>query len=139
MNETAHQKSITLDLKIPRTAPVIADKAMISTVLRNLLSNAIKYTNPRGTITISIVQKPQELLISFVDNGIGIRKEQIDKLFRIDQSYSTEGTLNEKGTGLGLLLCKEFVEKHGGEIWVESEVGKGSTFCFTIKKPQPMK
>ena len=132
MNDTAHQKSITLDLKIPRTAPIIADKAMLSTVLRNLLSNAVKFTNPGGTITISIVQKPQELLISFADNGVGIRKEQIDKLFRIDQSYSTTGTLNEKGTGLGLILCKEFVEKHGGKICVESEVGQGSRFYFTL-------
>jgi len=70
--------------------------------------------------------------VSVSDNGVGISKADIEKLFKIDQSYSTSGTKNEKGTGLGLILCKEFVKKHGGKIWVESEVGKGSDFKFTL-------
>jgi signal transduction histidine kinase len=113
---------------------VFADKAMISTILRNLISNAIKFTYPGGKIVISSDKKPDELMISISDNGIGIKKEVIDKLFRIDETYIAPGTQEEKGTGLGLILCKEFIEKHGGKIWVESEVDKGSTFYFTIPK-----
>ena len=132
MNDTARQKSITLSLETPRNASISTDKSMIMSVLRNLISNALKFTQPGGTITISLVQKHEELIVSVADNGVGIRKELIDKLFRIDQSYSTTGTRNEKGSGLGLILCKEFVEKNSGKIWVESEVGKGSKFSFTI-------
>jgi signal transduction histidine kinase len=101
-------------------------------VIRNLISNAIKFTSQEGTITVSIEQKQDELIVAVEDNGIGIRKENIDKLFRIDESTSTVGTQNEKGTGLGLMLCKEFITKHGGKIWVESELGKGSVFAFSI-------
>jgi len=107
---------------------------MIGTVLRNLISNAIKFTNSGGTIVISAEQKPDELLVTVSDNGVGIKNDTIEKLFRIDENNSTAGTQNEEGTGLGLILCKEFVEKHGGKIWVESEVGKGSKFYFTIPK-----
>ena len=105
---------------------------MIDTILRNLISNAIKFTYPGGKITVSVEEKQNELLVTVSDTGVGISKENRDKLFKIDQSYSTTGTQNEKGTGLGLILCKEFVEKHGGKIWVESEVNKGSTFYFTF-------
>jgi len=105
---------------------------MINTILRNLISNAIKFTNPGGEIVISTEQMPDELVVSVSDNGVGIDKESISKLFRIDKSSSTLGTANEKGTGLGLLLCKEFAERHGGRIWVESESGKGSKFSFSI-------
>ena len=105
---------------------------MISTVFRNLISNAIKFSNPEGKITISAEKMTNEFRISVSDNGIGIEKNTIEKLFRIDQNNSTKGTQNELGTGLGLILCKEFIEQHGGKIWVESEVGKGSKFSFTI-------
>jgi len=132
--ESAHQKSITIIRELPRNMLVFADKAMINTVLRNLISNAIKFTHPGGQIVISADKKPDELMISISDNGIGIKKEVIGKLFRIDENHIVPGTQNEKGTGLGLILCKEFIEKHGGNIWVESEVGKGSRFCFTIPK-----
>ena len=132
MNDSARQKSITLSLQTPRNVPVIADTSMILCVLRNLISNAIKFTQAGGTVTISLVQKQKEVMVSVSDNGVGIRKELIDKLFRIDQSYSTPGTRNEKGSGLGLILCKDFVEKNGGKIWVESQSGKGSIFSFTI-------
>lgn len=130
--EIAKQKLITIKKQIPDNDTIFADKAMISTLFRNLISNAIKFTKPDGEINISVEKKPNEYIFSVSDNGIGIPKESIDKLFRIDQSFSTNGTNNEKGTGLGLILCKEFVEKHGGKIWVESEEGKGSIFSFTL-------
>jgi signal transduction histidine kinase len=132
LNNSAIQKSITIIKKIPVSANVIADKEMIATVIRNLISNAIKFTKQGGIITVSIEQKEDGLIVAVEDNGIGIRKENIDKLFRIDESTSTVGTQNEKGTGLGLMLCKEFIAKHGGKIWVESELGKGSIFAFSI-------
>ena len=132
LNDSALQKSITIIKKMPEIANVLADKEMIATVLRNLIANAIKFTNHGGTITVSIEQKQEELVVAVSDNGIGIRKENIVKLFRIDESTSTVGTQNEKGTGLGLMLCKEFITKHGGKIWVESEQGKGSVFSFSI-------
>jgi signal transduction histidine kinase len=105
---------------------------MLKTVLRNLTSNAIKFTNSGGTINISAVQTPSTITISVSDNGVGISQDMIAKLFELGQVQSTNGTANEKGTGFGLLLCKEFVEKHNGNIWVESAEGKGTTFTFTI-------
>lgn len=128
------QKSISITINVPSNVPAYADKKMISTVLRNLISNAIKFTHPEGKISISVEEKQAELLISVSDTGVGISKVDNEKLFKIDQTYSTSGTKNEKGTGLGLILCKDFVEKHGGKIWAESEEGKGSTFYFTIPR-----
>jgi signal transduction histidine kinase len=133
-NDYARQKSITISSKIPPGTIVFADKAMICTILRNLVSNAIKFTNPGGEIVISVQQKRDELVMSVCDNGVGISKDDIKKLFRIDENYTTQGTQKEMGTGLGLILCKEFILKHGGKIWVESEPGRGSTFYFTIPK-----
>jgi signal transduction histidine kinase/CheY-like chemotaxis protein len=130
--DIARQKSITIKNILPQKAYVFADNAMISTVLRNLISNAIKFTMPGGKIIVSAIEKQDEILFSVSDNGVGISKNSIEKLFRIDQSYSTTGTNKETGTGLGLILCKEFVEKNLGKIWVESEEKKGSTFYFTL-------
>jgi PAS domain S-box-containing protein len=130
--DSAERKSITIGRKIPRSVPVIADKAMISTVLRNFISNAVKFTNIGGEIVISAEQKSGEVIVSVKDNGIGIAKSDLDKLFRIDETYSTSGTMNEGGTGLGLILCKDFIEKHHGKVWVESEPNIGSTFYFSI-------
>jgi len=107
---------------------------MINTVLRNLISNAIKFTHPGGKIIVSAEEIQNEIKVSVSDNGVGIPKNSIEKLFRIDENYSTPGTQKEKGTGLGLILCKDFIEKHGGKIWVESDEGKGSTFSFTLEK-----
>ncbi len=129
---TARQKSINIISNLPGEVSVFADKAMIATILRNLISNAIKFTNPGGEIFVSARHKTGELEISVQDNGVGIKKGSIDKLFRIDENISTPGTKDEKGTGLGLILCKEFVEKHGGKIWAESKIKKGSTFYFTV-------
>jgi PAS domain S-box-containing protein len=128
----AAQKSITLKNQIHDKFIVYADKAMLSTVCRNLLSNALKFSHPGGEIIISASPKPEELVISVSDKGVGIPKEGIEKLFILSENYSTPGTNKEKGTGLGLILCKDFVEKNGGKIWVESEEGKGSTFYFTL-------
>lgn len=132
LNDTAQQKSITLYTETPEHVMVFADKAMMGTVMRNLISNAIKFTNPGGEIIISVEHKRNKLMVTVADNGVGIKPEAMDKLFVIEKSYSTVGTQDEKGTGLGLILCKEFIERHGGEIWVESEVGNGSKFYFTI-------
>ncbi len=132
LSDSALQKSITILQELPKEVNVVADKAMISTILRNLISNAIKFTHTGGRIVISGEIKNAELIIAIRDNGVGIKQESIDKLFRIDESISTSGTNNEQGTGLGLILCKELIEKHEGKIWVESEVGKGSKFSFSI-------
>jgi signal transduction histidine kinase len=131
------QKSITIIKRLPTSFLVHADRAMVGSVLRNLISNAIKFTNPGGEIVIMTEPCNKELVVSVADNGIGISPESIPKLFRIEESMSTPGTKNERGTGLGLILCKDFIEKHGGKIWVESNSesitnGKGSTFKFTL-------
>lgn len=129
---TLKQKNISLKHNIPEKTVVFADENMIRTILRNVISNAIKFTHPEGQIALEVLKNQQECLISIKDNGVGITRDSLDSLFRIDQNKSTKGTLNESGTGLGLLLCKELIEKHNGKIWVESEPGKGSTFYFSI-------
>ena len=131
-NDSAQQKSIFISKKIPNNIQIVADKAMVKTILRNLISNAIKYSNPGGEIIISTEQKENELIVIVTDNGVGIKKGNIDKLFRIDYNYSTLGTNRETGTGLGLLLCKEFIEMHGGKIWAESNIVNGCTFHFSL-------
>jgi signal transduction histidine kinase len=105
---------------------------MTKTVLRNLVTNALKFTFPEGTIKIECEKHENEMVFGITDTGIGIEPEHINKLFRIESKLSKNGTADEKGTGLGLILCKEFVEKQQGRIWVESETGKGSCFSFTI-------
>ncbi len=134
LNDSASQKSITIKSEMPHQLTLIADKAMISAVLRNLISNAIKFTNTGGIINISVSQDEKELMVSVSDNGIGIKKDAIKKLFMIEESFSTTGTKGEEGTGLGLLICNDFVSKHGGKIWAESQEGKGSRFIFTLPK-----
>jgi signal transduction histidine kinase len=109
-----------------------ADRDMITLVIRNLLSNAIKFTKDSGKIVIGSEKKDGMLNIFVEDNGVGISKEDIRKLFRIDVHFSNAGTNSETGTGLGLILCNEFIQKHNGQIWVESEIGKGSKFIFSL-------
>jgi len=129
---TANTKDITIKQFATEEINIIADKNMLNTVLRNLVSNSIKFTNKNGRIDIYAEKNHSKVTISVSDNGVGIEPDTLNKLFEISQKISTDGTENEKGTGLGLLLCKEFVEKHGGKIWVESELGKGSDFQFTM-------
>ncbi len=131
-NGIALQKSITIKSILPPAISITADKDMVGAVLRNLISNAIKFTKLGGEIKISVLEKQNEIFFSISDNGVGISENSIEKLFRIDQSYSTTGTNHETGTGLGLIICKDFIEKNHGKIWVESEQGKGSTFYFTL-------
>lgn len=111
---------------------VNAHKQSVNTVIRNLISNAIKFTSEGGTITLDVKKSIDRLTVSVADTGVGMSQDIVKKLFRIDSKHSTPGTANEKGTGLGLILCREFIEKNGGKIWVESEEGKGSVFYFTL-------
>jgi signal transduction histidine kinase len=127
----ANGKNIKIFSSIDKGS-VFADEHMLNTVIRNLLSNALKFTPQNGQVEISSVDMGTEVEISIKDTGVGIKPENIDKLFRIDVSHSTMGTANEQGTGLGLVLCKEFVEKNGGMIGVESEVGKWSRFYIRL-------
>jgi len=128
-------KSITVINNVTGRFQAYADENMINSVLHNLLSNAIKFTHRDGTVTISANNTLDQMVqISVNDNGVGIRKSIMDKLFKVGERTGSVGTEGEASTGLGLLLCKEFVEKNSGRIWVESEEGKGSIFCFTLPK-----
>jgi len=134
--EYASGKKINLNFDIASDMQIYADKNMLETILRNLISNALKYTPRGGEVTVSTKKENDSLIILIKDTGVGIEKDDFDKLFRTDIKFSQQGTDHEGGTGLGLLLCKEFVEKHGGKIWVESEVKKGATFYFTLNNPE---
>lgn len=129
-----HQKNIDLINNVSPLAYALADSNTINLVIRNLLTNALKFTNDGGEIVISAEEKNNEWIVSVRDNGVGMTPEVRKMLFDKINPYSTRGTANEKGTGLGLILCKEFVEKNNGHIWVESEEGKGSTFWFSLPK-----
>ncbi len=132
MESSARQKGIILHFNMPDKLPVKADKNMLSTVLRNLISNGIKFTHPGGGIKVTARRTSEGVKVSVADNGIGISKEAFEKLFDIQRTFSTPGTYKEMGTGIGLLLCKEFIEKHDCRIGAKSEPGKGSTFWFTV-------
>ena len=128
----AESKKITIKCFISEEIYLFADINMVKSVFRNIISNAIKFTGTGGQVEISIKQDQSEVTITISDNGIGIELGQLSKMFDISNIYTTQGTVGETGTGLGLLLCKEFIEKHGGKIWVESEPGTGSKFNFTL-------
>jgi signal transduction histidine kinase len=130
----AQNKNIVLENAYISEQSVFAHKHSINTVVRNLISNAIKFTPAGGMIKVDLQPKADSVTVTIADNGVGMSKEVMNKLFRIDTKHTTKGTAEEKGTGLGLILCKEFVEKNGGRIWVESEEGKGSVFCFTVPR-----
>jgi len=132
LHSLANAKNISTNCFAEPGLIVFADMNMFQTILRNLMSNAIKFTHEYGNIMVFAVREKSQITVTVADNGIGITKEVLPLLFDISQSYTTKGTANEKGTGLGLALCKEFVEKHGGKIWIESEVDNGSKFIFTI-------
>lgn len=128
----AKQKQITFRSSIPERIVIHADINMIDTVVRNLLSNAIKFTEAGGIVEAAVTPIEHAVEVAVSDTGIGIQREELAKLFQIESKYQRTGTSGEKGTGLGLILCKEFIEKHGGRIWVESEEGKGTIFRFTL-------
>lgn len=128
----ASNKNISLSFESDEFVEVDADKNMIDTVVRNLLTNAIKFTNKNGEIMVKMQRHGNKAEVSIADSGIGIPDSIKEKLFKINGKVSQKGTDDEMGTGLGLLLCSEFIKKHKGEIWAESEFGKGSTFKFTI-------
>jgi PAS domain S-box-containing protein len=128
----AEIKQIALNFHQSKVEDIYADKNMLKSILHNLISNAIKFSNSKGKATIYAEQKGNFIEISVVDNGVGIEMEMIDKLFSTNKNITTRGTSNEKGSGLGLLICKEFIQKHNGQIWIESEIGKGSAFKFTL-------
>jgi signal transduction histidine kinase len=132
LNTQASNKGISIIYDNNDPVPVQAHKHSVNTVIRNLISNAIKFTPEGGTITLKTEQREGKIKISVQDTGVGMEPAIIQKLFRIDTKYSTTGTAHEKGTGLGLILCKDFIEKNGGTIGVESEPGKGSIFFFYL-------
>ena len=134
LSDLAKHKSIIISGKLPRNAPVFADRQMVSTIIRNLLSNALRFTKPGGMITVSLLERPENVEISVADTGIGMKHDILEKLFRIDESFSTSDTTNERGTGLGLILCHEFIIKHEGTIWAESTPNAGSVFHFSLPK-----
>ncbi len=129
---SSNKKEINLFSELNEDLFIVADKNMINTVIRNLLSNAIKFTHNYGIVIVSTEVKDGEAIISIRDTGIGIPKASINKLFRIDTKFTRPGTDKEQGTGLGLKVSKEFIEMHGGKIWVKSTVNKGSEFIFSI-------
>ena len=130
--EIAMRKDIKLKVVIPEKFKVAADKEMLRIILRNLITNAIKFSYRGGQIELRAVADGGQVEVAVSDNGMGMTEETIQKLFNLGTHTSARGTENERGTGLGLLLCDEFVKKHGGRIWVESQPGKGSTFKFTM-------
>lgn len=136
IKHVAEQKQIKISSTLNSELEILADKDMMETILRNLISNAIKFTKKGGLITISAETGPDETIFSVSDNGVGIHPDDLEKLFKVENLISKKGTNNEKGTGLGLLLCKELIEKHQGKIWVSSEAEKGSIFYFSIPNRQ---
>lgn len=131
-NMVAELKKIKIEFDHPEILEVHGDIDMIKTVIRNLISNAIKFSNEGGTIWIGFKQEGNEAIVSVKDSGCGIDKEDQIKLLHADTHYSTFGTNNEEGSGLGLLLCQDFVVKNGGKLWFESEKGVGSVFSFSV-------
>ncbi|MDD3875230.1 MAG: PAS domain S-box protein [Bacteroidales bacterium] len=135
LKSNTNQKNISIDINFNEEIKVFADKDIVSTVLRNLIGNAIKFSHKNGSIIIDAEEIGNNIHVSVTDFGLGIPIEVKDRLLRLDTKYSSTGTAGEKGTGLGLVLCKDLIEKNGGTIHIESEFGKGSRFIFTLSKP----
>jgi CheY-like chemotaxis protein len=136
MSHSANLKEITINNKVRDNEMVFADENMLRTILQNLVSNAIKYTNKGGSIIFDSKLADNVVSVFVTDNGVGIKPEALEKLFDIANIQTTRGTDEEGGTGLGLLICREFVEKHGGKIGAESEPGNGSRFWFSLPVAQ---
>jgi len=130
----AEKKSIMLHYTETDEVYAYGDRDMINSVIRNLVTNAVKFTGPEGKVEVKVHTRDAHIEVSVMDEGIGISAENLNRLFRIDEKFKSTGTAGEKGTGLGLIICREFVEMHGGEIRVRSKPSEGSTFSFTIPK-----
>ncbi len=136
LKEIASNKNVELDSEVNMDDEVFADKNMVLLVIRNLVSNAIKFTPKNGSIKIGSCEVENFIKIKVSDTGVGIDNNKIESLFKIDTKVTTLGTENEQGNGLGLALCKEFVEYNGGEIGIDSEINNGTTVWFTLPKPR---
>ena len=135
LHDRAKEKGIDIVNEVDNDVKIKADKSMIQTVIRNITNNSIKFTDKGGKITISSSFTDDDMVkVSIADTGIGMDEETKSKLFKLDTHHTSKGTQGESGTGLGLIICMEMVEKNGGAIWVESEPGKGSTFYFTVPR-----
>ncbi|MDP4276250.1 MAG: hybrid sensor histidine kinase/response regulator [Bacteroidota bacterium] len=132
LQEYSGKKHQTLDFKPTNETIVYADESMISSVMRNLVGNAVKFTPENGNIVITTARKDSKAIITIQDNGVGITPENLVRLFKVNESVKTYGTNQEDGTGLGLILCREFIKKNGGEIAIDSKKGVGTTVSFTI-------
>jgi len=132
LKNNAEKKSITIVNATEPNIEVEADKEMIETIFRNIINNGIKFTPVGGWIKITSKKVNDNIRFLIEDNGLGIEKTNQKKLFKIDSNYKTKGTNDERGTGLGLIICKEFIDLHQGKIWVESEINKGSKFYFEL-------
>jgi len=133
LTQQATRKEVIISLSIIGNESIIeADPNMLSTVIRNLISNAIKFSNKDNIVSVVLQFENESFSFSVIDQGVGMTAEKIDSLFKVGTNESTNGTSGEKGIGLGLLLCADFIAKHNGKIWVESEEGQGSTFSFSI-------
>ena len=128
----AEKKKLALKIDIPEHLMIFGDMNMINTIFRNLISNAIKFTHENGLVLLTARVKNDTIQFDIIDTGVGMTPENVQELFSVENTKSKRGTVGEKGTGLGLLLCKDFIEKHQGKIWVESKLGKGSRFSFTL-------
>jgi two-component system sensor histidine kinase/response regulator len=135
-NDSIRKKGIQLNVTISENHEVYADANMLQSIIRNLLSNAVKFTPRNGTVSVSMaINQSNSTVVLIKDSGIGMKSEMVSNLFCLNANNSRPGTEGERSSGLGLHLCKEFVEKHGGEIWVESEVNVGTSFYFSIPDP----
>jgi two-component system, sensor histidine kinase and response regulator len=132
LHGNAIKKKIQIENLIKENTKILADKFMLISIFQNILSNAIKFTNEGGYIIISQKSFDKFIEVSIKDNGVGMDTEVLKKLFKLDERQSTSGTANEKGSGLGLILCKDLIEMNGGNICVDSKLGKGTTFSFTL-------
>jgi signal transduction histidine kinase len=132
LKKNADDKNITISSNVDADLSVDADKEMLETIIRNTMNNSIKFTPEGGKITVSSHRDDSGIVICVEDNGVGIAKENLEKLFQLDSNYKTKGTKGERGTGLGLVICKEFVDYHKGNIWVESVLGEGTKFFISL-------
>ncbi len=134
LSDMALKKKISVFFEPEEEIEIYADFNMLNFVIRNLLTNALKFTPQQGEIRFSVENKKKKTVFCIEDTGIGMNTEQLNALFKVGQTYSGKGTENETGTGLGLILCKDFIDFHKGKIRVQSELGKGSTVCVELPK-----